>query len=424
MSKVIRLTWRATLDAGIARRDRSPCVYEAYAPDPLVGRPILLDATVAADVADAELAIARLDTHAVALTNTDALARLLLRAESVASSLIEGLEVGGRRLLRAEAARAIGDDPRDVTADEVLGNIDAMIWSLESLSPDAPITVDHLLEMHRRLLSRTRLSAYAGKIRTEQNWIGGSSYNPCSAQFVPPPPDLVPPLLEDLCAFCNDDSLPAVAQAAIAHAQFETIHPFVDGNGRTGRALIHLILRRRRLATRIFPPISLILATRATDYVNGLSATRHIGAPGSILARAGLNSWIAFFAAACTRATADATTFEDRTRELELGWRARLGKVRANSATDRMLRVLPGAPILTVTGAAALVGRSFQATNDAIAQLVAAGILSPVNVGARRNRAFEAIEVIDGFADLERQLASPEGDTLRSPPARAVPYRR
>ena len=130
-----------------------------------------------------------------------------------------------------------------------------------------PLLVDVLLEVHRRLLAATHLSEHAGRVRTIQNWIGGSSYNPCNAAFVPPPPESVAPLLEDLCAFCNEDQLPAVAQAAIAHAQFETIHPFVDGNGRVGRALIHLVLRRRGLAPRALPPISLVLATRANDYI-------------------------------------------------------------------------------------------------------------------------------------------------------------
>src|SRR5438105_1677041 len=136
------------------------------------------------------------------------------------------------------------------------------------------------------------------RLRSEQNWIGGSDFNPCSAEFVPPPPEEVAALLEDLCAFCNDASLPAVAQAAIAHAQFETIHPFVDGNGRTGRALIHVVLRRRDLVPRILPPISLVLSTWSDDYVHGLTRTRYLGDPNGEQARAGLDDWVALFAAA------------------------------------------------------------------------------------------------------------------------------
>jgi Fic family protein len=272
------------------------------------------------------------------------------------------------------------------------------------------------------LLSSTRLEPHAGRIRIEQNWIGGSDYNPCSAAFVPPPPELVPALLEDLCDFANEDSLPAVAQAAIAHAQFETIHPFVDGNGRTGRILIHLILRKRGLATRILAPVSLILATWAKDYVDALNATRYTGLPDSKEAHDGLNRWAALFAAACSRAVADAAAFEHRTAELQQEWRKRLGSVRARSALDLVVAALPGAPIVTVNGAADMIGRSFPATNAAIERLAGAGILSQVNVG-RRNRAFEAREIIDAFTDLERQLASPSGDTRVSRPARTVPPR-
>lgn len=234
----------------------------------------------------------RLNMATTALLDTEALARLLLRAESLASSRIEGLVVGGRRLLRAEVARQISGSANDVTAEEVLGNIDAMTWAVESLASASTVTVDGLLDIHRRLLTSTRLAAHAGKIRQVQNWIGGSSFTPCSAAFVPPPPEHVKGLLEDLCAFCKDDSLPAVAQAAIAHAQFETIHPFVDGNGRTGRALIHVMLRRRGLAARVLPPVSLVLATWSAAYIDGLTATRYEGRPDSQAAHEGINAWV------------------------------------------------------------------------------------------------------------------------------------
>ena len=124
MAKVIRTHWQSEASAGLPRRDRQSCEYEAYVPDPLMGRVIVLEGGVAADVADAEAAITRLNLEARALVNTEALARLLLRAESVASSRIEGLEIGPRRLLEAEAARTLGQSSSDVTAAEVLGNID------------------------------------------------------------------------------------------------------------------------------------------------------------------------------------------------------------------------------------------------------------------------------------------------------------
>ena len=235
--------------AGPSRRDRRPCAYEVYLPDLLQGRRFSLDGDVAAEVTRTETALIRLDATGNALANSEALARLLLRAESVASSRIEGLEIGGRRMLRADAAQRLGMEPRDVTSREVLGNIDAMTWAVDSVRPGGDITLESLLETHRRLLAGTRLKDHGGSVRTVQNWIGGSDYNPCSASFVPPPPEDVPGLLDDLMGFCNDDSLPALAQAAVAHAQFETIHPFVDGNGRAGRALVHMVLRRRGSGT-------------------------------------------------------------------------------------------------------------------------------------------------------------------------------
>lgn len=424
MSKVMKRRWQSDLGGtGLPRRDRVPCDYEAYVPDSLIDRKIVLDGDVAADVADAEAAIAKLNAEARALVDTEALARILLRAEAVASSRIEGLEIGARRLLHAEVARGLREVSSDVTATEVLGNIDAMVYGIDAVGPGDPITVDVLLEVHRRLLAGTGLEQYGGRFRAEQNWIGGSNYNPCSAAFVPPPPEFVENLMADLCAFSSTDDLPAVAQAAIAHAQFETIHPFVDGNGRTGRALIHLILRRRGLALRVLPPVSLVLATWAQSYIDGLTQYRFVGSSTAPKAVEGLNVWVGRFAGACTRSVADATTFEERAAVLEEQWRDRLGTIRAKSGTDLLLRSLPGAPILTVDSAASLIGRTFKPAAEAIERLVDAGILKQVTVG-RRNRAFEAPEVIAAFTALEHQLASPEGDTRTSEPVRTVPRRK
>jgi Fic family protein len=292
MAEVIKGYW-ASDGGGMTRKDRQGCEYASYIPDSLVGRPFRFDGDVAADIADAEAAIIRLNAEASSLVSTEAIARLLLRAEAVASSRIEGLRVGARRLLRVEAAREFDSPGRaDVTAQEVLGNVDAMSAALEAADVGGDVTVESLLAIHERLLAGTGLEVHAGRLRTVQNWIGGSSYNPCSAAYVPPPPDAVPGLIADLASFCNDDALPAIAQAAIAHAQFETIHPFVDGNGRTGRALIHLILRRRGLAPRTLPPVSLILATLSRDYVNALTAYRYVGDADTPAALEGLNRWV------------------------------------------------------------------------------------------------------------------------------------
>jgi Fic family protein len=423
VAKVVRRTWQSDTARGLSRRDQQSCEYDAYIPDRLGNRAITLDGDVAADVADAEAAIRRFNEGAHSLADTEALARLLLRAEAVASSRIEGLEVGGRRLLHAEMAFGIGDDARDVTATEVLRNIEAMRWATETLAGVPRVEVDDICEIHRRLLQGTRHEHVAGVIRNGQNWIGGSGYNPCSAAFIPPPPGQVRGLLKDLCDFVDSDDLPAMVQAALVHAQFETIHPFADGNGRTGRALIHVVLRRRGLAERAAPPISLVLATEADQYVAGLTAYRYIGRPSSPAAVRGLNRWLATFASATRRASIDAVAFEARITGIQQEWRAALGKVRANSAADLLIRALPGTPIVTVKDAAALIGRTTQATNEAFKALITAGVLTQVNVGRLRNRAFEAPAIIDAFTALERGLASPSGDTRSAPPVRNVPSR-
>jgi Fic family protein len=138
----------------------------------------------------------------------------------------------------------------------------------------APLKVSDLEDIHRALLRFTADADIAGVIRTSQNWIRGNDYNPIGASYVPPPHEHVRPLLEDLCAFINRDDVAPIAQAGIAHAQFETIHPFADGNGRGGRALIYTVLRRRGEITQYIPPISLILAAEPKGYIGGLNAYR------------------------------------------------------------------------------------------------------------------------------------------------------
>src|SRR5487761_2600294 len=167
MSKVVKHRWISDF-SGPSKPDRRSCEYEAYVPDGLLTRRFGLDGDVAAEVADAEASIARLNVSGASLVNTEALARILLHAE---------------------VARGLDDAPSDVTATEVLGNIDAMIYGIEGIGLGDEIAEALLLEIHRRLLVGTRLEEHGGHYRDVQNWIGGSSYNPCSASFVPPPPE-------------------------------------------------------------------------------------------------------------------------------------------------------------------------------------------------------------------------------------------
>jgi Fic family protein len=412
-------------ESGLSRRNRQSCRYDVYIPDYLAGQEFTFDSSAAADISDAERAARDLDAKTSTLADTEALARLLLRTESVASSRIEGLVVGARRLLRADAARSSGEDGADITAAEVLGNIEAMTYALQTVQAGSPITVPVLLETHRRLLEGTVPGEdRSGHIRDRQNWIGGNSYNPCAAVFVPPPPEHVEDLLTDLCAFCNEDSLPPVAQAAIAHAQFENIHPFADGNGRVGRALIHMVFRSRGLTQRVSPPVSLVLATHVQDYLAGLRGTAYDGPRDSKKAVAAINHWLGIFAGACARAAADAIAFEERIRAIQSEWRARLGPLRSDAAALRLIDVLPGAPVITLASAQSMIDRSLRATIDAMKRLSDAGVVTPAHLGRQRKQIYEAREIIDIFTALERQLASPAGDTQIEPPARPVPARR
>ncbi|WP_344221388.1 Fic family protein [Kribbella sancticallisti] len=357
------------------------------------------------------------DTH-----NLEQLARFLLRAEAVASSKIEGLQVSSRRLARHEAKVEAGAHDNDATADAVLGNVKAMNYAVDSVAEVEHVTVHHLLEVHAALMEHSDRPEIAGLVRTQQNWIGGNDFNPCQAAFVPPPPEYVNELLEDLCSFINRDDLPGTIQAGMAHAQFETIHPFADGNGRTGRALIHVILKRRGLAKDFIPPISLALATRATAYVEGLSKFRYVGEPTSQAALEGLRGWLDLFLSATRRAAADAVALRADLIDLESDWRGKVNP-RKGSAADRLLPQLIAHPVVTTDDVMRLTGAGRSAAFAAIESLIATEVLQPVG-SQQRYRLFEAPRVFEVLTDYERASATESGNTRGEAPKRVVPDRR
>jgi Fic family protein len=420
MASHLHLQWEAR-HQGMSRLNRAGCAYDAYLPDPLGGWNMAIPADIAADIADAESAIKSLNDAGTQHVSLEGLARFLLRAESVGSSKIEGLSAASRRLAKAEVALALGGDPADRIAVEILGNIAAMESAIDLASEASEFCMEDLLSIHRTLMGRSSNPEFGGELRQEQNWIGGSSYNPCSAAFIPPPPEYLEELLADLIEYINGDAHSPLVQAAVAHAQFETLHPFADGNGRTGRALIHVVLRRRGLAPKFVPPISLILATWSDDYVTGLTNFRHLGERDSEERSAAAALWLRTFAAAAHRSCIDAGHYSEEIAKTNAEWRKAIGSVRAKSGTDLLLQILPGAPIVTVESASALIGRSKARTTDAINSLVKAGVLKQCNIGRKRDRVFEASRILDLFTGLERALASPSGDTLAAPPNREVP---
>lgn len=401
MPKLVRQRWEADFGAFGGRKAKRGFSYDAYVPDELADLEFSLTADVAQAVAEAELLLTEVNRKGPALRALEALARQLLRAESVASSRIEGLELSHRRLARA----AFAEDESDITAQSVLANIRAMELAVATAAATKRFGVPAILKVHKALFSAFG-DRHAGKVRTEQNWVGGAASSPQNAEFVPPPPELVTGLLEDLAAFLDRDDLPPVMQAAIAHAQFETIHPFADGNGRVGRCLIHVVLTRRGVTPNVVPPVSLVLATDARAYVGGLTDFR----AGRV------NEWVGLFAAAARTAAMEASRFAAQLSAQEEQWRAAVGPLRPNAAASVLLRLLPGVPIIDVQTAQELVGCSNQAARLALAQLERAGVISQLTVG-RRNRAWEAGAVFELLNTFERHLATRRGGTTRLRPA-------
>lgn len=387
---LISRTWEWNPALYAPSRYRRACKYEAFVPDPVSGIDFDLTAGVAGAVSDAEKAILTLNARAQPALQP--LARLLLRTESIASSKVEGIQVGIRQIARAESRMETGGRVAP-TVREVLGNIDAMQLAIEDAASSGRLTVRHLTDIHRRLMANSPNPSQAGVVRTDQNWIGGNDYNPCGADFVPPPPEHVPGLLSDLCDAAGDDSLPPLVQAALIHAQFETIHPFDDGNGRTGRALIHVILRRRGMATSYVPPISVVLANDRDTYIRGLGRFR----------QGALGPWIEHFAAAATRASELATGYLEEVDALMEEWRRWLAggaNPRSDAAAWAVIDVLPAHPVITAPVAAAATGRAKAAIHQAVRQLGECGVLRAVS-RSKRNRSWEATGLLELLEGLE-----------------------
>ncbi|MFD0482226.1 Fic family protein [Kineococcus sp. GCM10028916] len=362
-------------------------------------------------------------------TDLEGLARFLLRSEAVASSLIEGIapssaNVAVAELAQTEDVQRVGDQ-----AQLVARNITIVRRATDELVALDEVTPDDVVRLQASLIPEEEHHG----IRVVQNWIGGSNWHPLDAQFVPPPPEAVDPLTTDLLDYLNGSHHSPLVQAALVHAQFETIHPFTDGNGRVGRALVHTVLARRGLTRQAVLPISLVLATLRDDYVLGLTAYRYEGAPDGPEAFAGTQSWIATFVEAAAVAVEQASALVAAVKELRVDWDGRLARhrtvggrrevPRADSATARLLALLPEAPVTTARTVERVLRVSYPAANEAVQELAAAGILRARQL-KRRTTGYLATEVLDLIDLTERQLASTAFDTRTSPPNRAVPARR
>lgn len=385
--------WPSDPTALGGRRARRAFTYTAYVPDPVRDLDPPLPASLLALIDDAEAACAALDEDIPASLNLETIARQLLRAESVASSRIEGLVVSHRRLAKADFAGG----ETDVTAQFVLQNIRGLEHGLALAEEAKRSTGETIREVHREMFVGTRDEHLAGVVRTAQNWIGGEATSPANAEFVPPPPEEVPALLDDLGQFLNRDDLPPAIQAAIAHVQFETIHPFADGNGRVGRALIHVVLRRRGLVERFLPPVSLALAADPAAYVRGLTSFRYDNP----------DDWYEHFSQALLTAARASREFARRVTALQTSWYEQAGRPRRDSATASLIEALPAHPVVNLRAGMAITGASDEAVLRALTRLERAGVIRQTTIG-RRNRAFESVGLFALMDDLERSIGPAE----------------
>ena len=365
MPEWIERTWEGDPGAIGGRRSRATFRYRSFVPDRLAAIELAVSFDTADLAADAETAIRALNARA-SIEGLEAIGPLLLRSEAVASSRIEGYRVSSLNLARALV------DPRVArgSARIVAANVSAMQEAISIGDRPRAISVGDLLAIHATLMAGDE-RAQPGRIRQEQNWIGGRLDNPSDARYVPPPEDRVESLLEDLAAFIDRDDLPAVAQAAIAHAQFESIHPFVDGNGRVGRCLIHVILRRRGVASAFVPPVSIVLAARPDAYVGGLIAFRE----GRVA------DWISSFSAAARIAAGASADLADRIGALQASWTQRAGRPRSGSAAGKLISLLPAMPVLSAPTARIAIATSQQRTLSALKALTDAGVLRQISGG-------------------------------------------
>jgi Fic family protein len=369
------------------RADRLFREYHSAIPPHIAERSTHLSPAVAGAVAEATAAIAVLDAKPT--FDMTALGGLLLRSESVASSKIERLDVSQRDLARALIGAA---RPKSI-ASRVAANVRALQRAV-ALAADADITRQIFTEIHRVLMQPDEDNAReAGVTRSEQNWSGGSDYTPRDAMFVPPKPELVPALLDDLAAFVGRSDMAAVVQAAVAHAQFETVHPFIDGNGRTGRALVHLVFQRRSLVTQTVVPVSTVLLADPDSYFDGLELYR----------RGALDEWVQMFAAAAALAATSGAQLGGQLRDIADDWNT-TAHPRAGSAVKKLLDGLVRQPVVDIDQVAKLCpGVASTNLHRAVNRLVEAGILAPITTG-KRNQVWAATDVIDLLERFEKDV--------------------
>lgn len=376
--------WAPDFARATARRSAA-AEYKAFIPARLAQEEPRLSSATSALAERAGVAVRELNQSAARLTPLEGLARQLLRSEALASSQIEGLSLSHRKLARAALE---GHD--DYKAQEILANMMAMEEAVRIGKCADPITAKDIEAIHRALAIVPPLDRFAGQFRKEQGWIGGAA--PPEADYVGPPHEQVRPLIDDLCQFMNRDDLSPVVQAAMVHAQFELIHPFGDGNGRVGRCLIHVMLRRRGLAERYVPPISLVLGANKDAYIAGLTNFQLDE----------VDLWVEQFARMLERSAAKAADFSQSVVDLQEKWKVSLGPVRSDAASLAIIEHLPSYPYITVKTVETLTGRSNPAALRGLKQLEAAEVVIR-HENTRKGDSWEAKELFQLLDQFERR---------------------
>lgn len=377
------LPWTSRMAEFLTPRQRAllPSTYETAVVPEIADAALTLPTRLAAAEADAVAAVSRFDSDAASALLP--FTPLLLRSESSASSRIERLTVSARRLMEAELFETGRGN-----AALVVANTRAMT-AASSIRP--PLSLDSLLSMHRALLESSAPDD-AGALRREPMWIGGSELSPAGALFVPPRHERVPEALEDLFAFTRRTDLPPLTRTAIAHAHFETIHPFVDGNGRTGRALIHVLLSWAGLTPHAPLPLSAVLLADVDSYFRSLDAYRR-GEPLVI---------VELFIGAAARAAALGRSAGRRIgRTVEAMLERSPG--RAGTPDRAIIALLARQPVLDAGSAATAVGVSEAAARRSLERLEAAGLLRGYLIGPHR-RAWRSPEILDLMDDVASAL--------------------
>lgn len=365
--------------------------YRAFIPAPLPpDPPIQLNLELQTLLSKADRALGRLDGSIQTLPDLDLFVLMYVRKEAVLSSQIEGTQSSLDDVLEAEAQVFSATRPRDV--DEVLNYVQAMNYGLERLQT-LPVSVRLIREIHEHLLRNVRGSEHQpGELRRTQNWIGPAGCTLNEATFVPPPPHEMPAALAQWERFLHaDDAIPYLLKVGLAHAQFETIHPFLDGNGRVGRLLITFLLCERGLLQQPVLYLSHYFKRHRQAYYEHLQAIRD---------RGDWESWLTFFLRGMTEVSEEATQTARRIVDLREAHRAliveQFGRVTANGL--KVLESLYSHPIVNVKAIAELTGVAYPTANELTKKFVDQGILTEMT-GRRRSRIFRYDAYIRLFAE-------------------------